>query len=122
MLNTFADAISPKASLNSASQAAGANNGAWVDISDAEGEVIVLAVVGAVTGSVVVKVQDADNVAGANAADLAGVASGAYNTANSVVKLTFPASAARTAVRVVATVTTGPIHMGAAIGYVPKYI
>lgn len=122
MLNVWGSALSLKPSLNAASQAAGAQNGAWADISDAEGEVTLFAIVGAVTGSVVLKVQDADDTSGTNAVDLAGVTTASYNTASSVIKLTFPASSARKAVRAVATVTTGPILMGASFAYVPKIV
>jgi hypothetical protein len=122
MLHTFGAAMSGNASINPASLSAGANNGGYVDISGAEGEVLVLIPVGAVTGSVVVKVQDADDTGGTNVADLAGVTTVSYSTANSVTKLSFPASSARKAVRVVATVTTGPIVMGASVCIVPKIV
>jgi hypothetical protein len=122
MLNSFGSSLTMAASLNAASQAAGTQNGAWVDISAAEGEVVLIAPVGAVTGSVVLKVQDATDTSGTGAADLAGVTTATYNTANSVIKLAFPASSARKAVRAVATVTTGPILMGAAFGYVPGIV
>jgi hypothetical protein len=122
VLNNVGSMTTYTSSINTASQAAGAQNGGYIDISAAEGEVVVVVPVGAVTGSVVVKVQDADDTGGTNVADLAGVTSGTYNTANSVLKLTFPASSARRAVRVVATVTTGPILLGAAVGFVPKII
>lgn len=122
MLNTFGGAMSVNASINPASLSAGANNGSYVDISAAEGEVLVTIPVGAVTGSVVVKVQDADDTGGTGVADLAGVTTASYNTATSVTKLSFPASSARKAVRVVATVTTGPIVMGASVCFIPKVI
>lgn len=122
MLNAWASAASNNPSINPASQGAGAANGAYVDISGAEGEVLVEIQVGAVTGSVVVKVQDADDTGGTNVADLAGVTTASYSTANSVTKLTFPASSARKAVRVVATVTGGPILLGASVKFIPKII
>lgn len=122
MLNSFGGALSLSASVNPASLSAGASNGSYVDISAAEGEVVILIPVGAVTGSVVVKVQDADDTGGTGVADLSGVTTASYNTANSVTKLSFPASSARKAVRVVATVTTGPIVMGASVGFIPKIV
>ena len=114
--------MSVNASINPASLSAGAANGGYVDISAAEGEVLISIPVGAVTGSVVVKVQDADDTGGTNVADLSGVTTASYNTANSVTKLSFPASSARKAIRVVATVTTGPIVMGASVQFIPKYV
>jgi hypothetical protein len=122
MLNVWASAATNNPSINPASLAAGANNGAYVDISAAEGEVLVEIPVGAVTGSVVVKVQDADDTGGTNVADLAGVTTASYSTANSVTKLTFPASSSRKAIRAVATVTTGPIVMGATVKFIPKIV
>lgn len=122
MLNSYGSALSVNASINPASLSAGANNGGYVDISAAEGEVVVTIPVGAVTGSVVVKVQDADDTGGTGVADLAGVTTGSYNTANSCTKLSFPASSARKAIRVVATVTTGPIVMGASVAFIPKSV
>lgn len=122
MLHNYGGMLSISASVNPASLSAGATNGGYVDISGAEGEVLVTIPVGAVTGSVVVKVQDADDTGGTGVADLAGVTTASYNTANSVTKLSFPASSARKAVRVVATVTTGPILLGASVAYVPKVI
>lgn len=122
MLTNYGTQMTTAASLNTASQSSGTQNGSYVDISAAEGEVVIVAPVGAVTGSVVLKVQDADDTGGTNVADLAGVTTASYNTANSVIKLSFPANSARKAIRVVATVTTGPILMGACIGYIPKYV
>lgn len=122
MLNYFGEMQTLGASINPASLGAGAANGSYVDISSAEGEVVVYIPVGAVTGSVVVKVQDADNTSGTGVADLTGVTTGSYNTANSVTKLVFPSSSARKAIRVVATVTTGPVVMGALVGFIPKIV
>ena len=122
MLNNIGAQLTLAASINPASNAAGATNGGYVDISQAEGEVVIPIVIGAVTGSVIVKVQDADDTGGTGVADLAGVTTASLTTANSTAKLSFPASSSRKAVRVVATVTTGPIFLGAAVGYVPKIV
>lgn len=120
MLNSYGASLSCNAAINPASLSAGANNGGYVDVSAAEGEIVVTIPIGAVTGSVVVKVQDADDTGGTNVADLSGVTTASLSTANSCSKLSFPASSARKAVRVVATVTTGPIVMGASVAFVPK--
>lgn len=122
MLHAFGSAVSHNPSLHPASYAAGANNGAYVDISGAEGEVMVPIQLGAVTGSVILKVQDADDTGGTNVADLTGVVTASLNTANSAAKLSFPAGSARKAVRVVATVTTGPIFISSAVDFVPKIV
>lgn len=122
MLNNIGSQLTLAASINPASNAAGATNGAYVDIGQAEGEVVIPITVGAVTGSVIFKVQDADDTGGTGVADLAGVTTASITTANSVAKLSFPASSARRAVRVVATVTTGPVFASAAVGFVPKIV
>lgn len=122
MLHSYGGSLSLNPSLNPASHAAGTVNGAYVDISQAEGEVVIPIAIGAVTGSVVIKVQDADDTSGTNVADLSGVATASLNTANSTAKLSFPASSARKAVRVVATVTTGPVFASGAVGFVPKIV
>lgn len=111
---TYTSSIAPQ------SCAAGATNGGWVDITQAEGEVVVPIQIGAVTGSVIVKVQDATDTSGTGAADLSGVTTASLSAANTATKLVFPAGSSRQAVRVVATVTTGPVLVGASVGVVPK--
>ena len=47
-------------------------SGAWVDVLQFEGELVILQHVGAVTGSIVGKIEDADDNSGTGAADVAG--------------------------------------------------
>jgi hypothetical protein len=119
MMHSQAAAALHQASLAPASYAAGANNGAWVDLSKCVGEALVPLTIGAVTGSVVFKVQDATDGSGTGAADLAGVATGTISSANSAAKLVFPADQNRGFVRVVATVTTGPVFAAGSVAAHP---
>lgn len=123
MINTFASAALGAPSLNPASYAAGANNGAWVDVRTQEGELYVPITVGAVTGSVIFSLQDATDGSGTGAAALSpAVATGSITTANSVSKLVVPAGTVRGWVRVVSTVTTGPVFAGALIAGHPGMV
>jgi hypothetical protein len=115
MLHNTASAATNQASLNPASYAAGANNGSWVDITKVKGEAMVPYTIGALTGSVIIKVQDATDIAGTGSADLTGVVTAALSVANSAGSLRVPANNHRGFVRVVATVTTGPIFIGASV-------
>lgn len=98
--------------LNPASLSAGANNGTWIDVRNYHGNLVFNVQLGAVTGSVVVKVQDATDGSGTGSADISGVTTASLNTANSTTSLVMDARKSRGWVRVVATVTTGPIVMG----------
>lgn len=123
MIHSYASAVSYSPSLNPASYSAGANNGAWVDVRALEGEILVPINVGAVTGSVIFKLQDATDGSGTGAADLSpAVATASINTANSVAKLVLPAGTVRGWLRVVATVTTGPVFASAGIGGHPGIV
>lgn len=120
MLNNHGAVANISASISPASYAAGAANGSWVDLTNSQGEITIPITLGAVTGSVILKVQDATDTSGTGAADLSGVTTASLNTANSTAKLTFPSSSARQAVRVVATVTTGPIFISAPVVQIKK--
>lgn len=117
MLSYIGDALSVNgASLSPASYAAGANNGAWVDVRAVEGQIVIPITIGAVTGSVVFSVQDATDGSGTGAAALSpAVATASITTANSTARLVFPAGSVRGWVRVVATVTTGPVFAAAQV-------
>jgi len=122
MINNLGGQSSQAASLSPASYAAGANNGTWVNLTGAQGEVTVQIAIGAVTGSVVFKVQDATDTGGTGAADLSGVTTASITAANGVAKLAFPRASARQAVRVVATVTTGPVFASALVESLPQIV
>ena len=123
MINSHGSANQGAPSLNPASYSAGANNGAWVAAAPYQGEIYVPITVGAVTGSVIFKLQDATDGSGTGAADLSpAVATASINTANSVAKLVVQGKAVRSHIRVVATVTTGPVFASAMVAGHPGIV
>jgi hypothetical protein len=120
MLGNEAQACSTVQALNTASLSAGANNGTWLAVSDYEGDLLFVISQGATTGNVVVKVTDATDGSGTGVADVTGAVTAALNNANTANKIVVPASKCRSHVRVVATVTTGPIVMGVTLVARPK--
>lgn len=121
MLNNQAQAAAQQVGLTPASYAAGANNGSWLDVRAIEGDILIDILIGAVTGSTIVKVQDATDGSGTGAADVTGAVTASLTTANSITKLTVPAGSVRGWIRVVATVTTGPVFHGVGVLGHPKY-
>lgn len=110
MLATEAYAFTPTEALRATSFSAGANNGPWLPVSALEGMLVLNYNVGAVTGSVIFKLQDATDGSGTGAADLSpAVASASINTAGTSGALRVEAKKIRSHVRLVATVTTGPV-------------
>jgi hypothetical protein len=115
MLGNEADAAGSYPSLSPASYSAGANNGAWVDVRQVQGDLLASISCGARTGSVAYKLQDATDGSGTGAADIAGITLADIG-ANAAGKLPpISAGATRGFVRVVATVTTGPAICGGVI-------
>lgn len=93
--------------LAAASRSAGANNGGWIDVTLYDGDLVALCNTGAVTGSVAYKLQDATDGSGSGAADIAGATlAGVQNTDGVIIVLT---KTTRGFLRLVATVTTGPV-------------
>lgn len=123
MINWYGSAVSVGLSLPPASHAAGAVNGAWVDVRNVKGELCVPISIGSLTGSVIFKLQDATDGSGTGAADLSpAVATTSINTGSSTAKLVVPANVIRSHVRVVATVTTGPVFAAAPVLAIPQII
>jgi hypothetical protein len=120
MLGNEAQACSTVQALNTASLSAGANNGTWLAVSDYEGDLLFVISQGATTGNVVVKVTDATDGSGTGAADVTGATTAALSTANTSNKLVVKSSAVRSHVRVIATVTTGPVVVGVTLVARPK--
>jgi hypothetical protein len=109
MFANEAFACTPTEALRSTSFSAGANNGPWIPVSGLEGNLLFLVNVGAITGSVIFKLQDATDGSGTGAADLSpAIASASLNTAGQTVALIVDKRKIRSHVRLVATVTTGP--------------
>jgi hypothetical protein len=123
MIHSFGSALSPQLGLAPASYAAGANNGGWLDVRAIEGEILVAISVGAVTGSVIFKLQDATDGSGTGSGDLSpAVATASISSANGVAKLVVPSGTVRGWIRVVATVTTGPVFASAVVGGHPGIV
>jgi hypothetical protein len=120
MLGNEATACSATLALNTASLSAGANNGTWLAVSDYEGDLLFDIAQGATTGSVVVKITDATDGSGTGVGDVTGATTGSLATANTATKIVVPASKCRSHVRVVATVTTGPVLLGVTLVARPK--
>ena len=109
MLGNESTACNVTQAINTASLSAGATNGTWIDTSNIQGDLTFVIGLGAVTGSCVVKVQDATSSGGAGSADVTGYTTAALSTANTATKLVMPSTKSRGFVRLVSTVTTGPI-------------
>ena len=121
MLGNEADACSSTLAQAAASLSAGANNGAWVDVRTIEGDVLVSINVGARTGTVAFKIQDATDIGGTGAADVSGLTLADFGASTSS-KIVFPSTSVRGFVRLVSTVTTGPALVAATIHGRPKNV
>ena len=108
------DPVSAAATVNATS--------AWIDVREAEGDIVFQNQVGALTGSITWTIEDATDGAGAGAAGMT-PNEGAYSAgaANQIQKRTINAGACRGWVRCVGTIVTGPALVAASIMYHPKY-
>lgn len=114
MLSSESNASTDVEALRATSFSAGANNGPWIPVSGREGNLKFTYNVGAITGSVIFKLQDATDGSGSGAADLSpAVASASVNTAGTTGSLYVDKRKIRSHVRFVATVTTGPAVIAA---------
>ena len=107
--------------LNPASAAnTAAATSAWKDITQAEGDISIIVSVGAITGSIVVTVEHADDSSGTNGAAFT-PDDGAFPTitANSVNRRVIDSRSIKGFIRVVGTITTGPVLIGANATFVP---
>lgn len=122
MLGNEGQAATSKILLNPASAAntAAATSG-WTDVRDAEGDLVFINQVGALTGSVAWTIEHATDSGGTGAAAIT-PNEGAYAavTANQVQKRTVSASAVGGWVRCVGTIVTGPVLVAASVSYRPK--
>ena len=109
--------------LDPVSAAATANaTSAWIDVREAEGDIVFTNQVGALTGSITWTIEDATDGSGTGGAGIT-PNEGAYSAgaANQAQKRTVNASAVRGWVRCVGTIVTGPALVAANIKYHPKY-
>lgn len=89
-------------------------SGSWADLSQYEGDVAVVINIGALTGSINVKVQVGDDNTGANpvdAVDGRGIATG-VKTGAGVFVLPIKKDQSKAFIGVVGTVVTGPVLVG----------
>lgn len=94
---------------------------AWVDVRNAEGDLVFGNQVGALTGSITWTIEHASDSGGTGAAAIT-PNEGAYaaGAANQAQKRTVSASAVQGFVRCVGTIVTGPALVAASILYRPK--
>lgn len=104
----------------SAANTAAATSG-WVDVRGAEGDLVFINQVGALTGSITWTIEHASDGSGTGAAAIT-PNEGAYSAgaANQVQKRTVNASAVAGWVRCVGTIVTGPALVAASLLYRPK--
>lgn len=124
MLGNEGQAATSKILLNpvSAANTAAATSG-WVDVREAEGDVVFVNQVGALTGSIAWTIEHASDGSGTGAAAIT-PNEGAYSAgaANQVQKRTVNANAVAGWVRCVGTIVTGPALVAASLMYRPKNI
>ncbi len=123
MLNNEAQVATSKLLLNPVSAAnTAAATSSWVDARDAEGDIMFINQVGALTGSITWTIEHASDSGGTGAAAIV-PNEGAYaaGAANQIQKRTVSANAILGWVRCVGTIVTGPALVGASISYRPKY-
>lgn len=122
MLGNEGQAATSKKLLDPASAAntAAATSG-WTDVRDAEGDLVFVNHVGALTGSITWTIEHASDAGGTGAAAIT-PNEGAYasGAANQVQKRTVSASAVAGYVRCVGTIVTGPALVAASVSYRPK--
>ena len=106
----------------SAANTAAATSG-WVDVREAEGDIVFSNQVGALTGSITWTIEHASDGSGTGAAAIT-PNEGAYTAgaATQIQKRTVNASAVAGWVRCVGTIGTGPALVAASISYHPKYV
>lgn len=124
MLNNEGQAATTKKLLDpvSAANTAAATSG-WTDVRDAEGDLVFVNHVGALSGSITWTIEHASDSGGTGAAAIT-PNEGAYaaGAANQVQKRTVNASAVAGWVRCVGTIVTGPALVAASVSYRPKSV
>lgn len=95
----------------------------WVDVSQAEGDIVFHAQVGALTGSITWTIEHADDNSGTNGAAVT-PNEGAFSAgaANQIQKRTVNANAVKSWMRIVGTIVTGPALVAACVDWYPKYV
>lgn len=123
MLNHEGDAATPQILLNPASCAnTAAATGPWIDVRHKAGQLCITQQIGAVTGSIDGKIQDATDGSGTGVADITGATFTQVTSANNVQRLTIPANATRGFIRYVGTIVTGPALTAVSLLARPKSV
>lgn len=127
MLANQAQACEVVSLLTAASAAnTAAATGTAVNIAKYEGDLMVTQVVGVITGTLDGKLQQCDDAAGTNAADITGATFTQVTTSNDnpfVQRITVPAgSLTQPFLRYVGTIVTGPAIVGVTLHAHPKYV
>jgi hypothetical protein len=109
MMNNEAQAASIVRLIDpvSAANTAAATSG-WIDVRQYEGDLAIIQQIGAVTGSIAGKIQDATDGSGTGVADVAGATFATVSAANNAQEIAVSANAVRGWIRYLGTVTTGP--------------
>lgn len=124
MLANQAQASSVTLMLNPVSAAnTAAATSSWIDCRAAEGDIKITVQAGAITGGIVWTIEDATDGSGTGGAAMT-PNEGAFAavTANQVQKRTVRANTCRGYMRVVGTITTGPVLVAASVEFHPKYV
>ena len=108
------DPVSAAATVNATS--------GWVDVREAEGDIVFINQVGARTGTIIWTIEHASDGAGTGAAAIT-PNEGAYTTsgANEIQSRSVNGSAVAGWVRCVGTIGTGPALVAVSLKYHPKY-
>jgi hypothetical protein len=95
---------------------------AYIDVREAEGDLVFTMQVGAMTGSITWTLEDATDSGGTGSAGIT-PNEGAFTAgaANQIQQRTLSASAVRGFVRCVGTIVTGPSLVAVSVKYHPKY-
>ena len=120
MLGNEAAAASLVLLVPPASQASTFNGAGWTDVRGFEGDLLIIQTVGAITGSITGKLQDATDGSGTSAADVSGATFTVVSAANSILKLVLPRVSVRGWIRYTGTIATGPALVSVMLAARPK--
>ena len=101
--------LSPVSAANTAAATSG-----WIDVRGMQGDIVITVQTGAITGGIVYTLEDASTSGGGSSASItANEGAFAAVTANTVQTRTINAKAHRGWIRLVGTITTGPVLVAA---------
>lgn len=124
MFPAEASAATLKVLLDPASAAnTAAATSSWIACTPSTGSIMFIVQTGAITGGIVYTVETASDNSGTGGAAVTPI-EGAFSavTANTIQKRTIDCKSSKGFVRIVGTITTGPVLVAASIAYRPKYV